>query len=65
MSARCIPDTIAFYDLANVNGRVDGNLPRFGRSKQKRNDCSTLARRGLSAQLRGLAGQRGRARMRC
>ncbi len=57
-----IPDTIAFYDLTNVHGRADGKLPRFGRSKQKRNDCPTLAlaRRGLSAQLRGLAGQRER-----
>ncbi len=43
MSARCIPDTIAFYDLTNVHGRADGKLPRFGRSKQKRNDCPTLA----------------------
>ncbi len=41
-SARCIPDTIAFYDLTNVHGRADGKLPRFGRSKQKRNDCPVI-----------------------
>ena len=31
-----IPDTIAFYDLTNVHyhGHTDGELPRFGRSKQ-------------------------------
>ena len=33
-----IPDTIAFYDFTNVHyhGQTDGELPRFGRSKQKR-----------------------------
>ena len=36
-----IPDTIAFYDLTNVHyhGHTHGELPRFGRSKQKRDDC--------------------------
>ena len=36
-----IPDTIAFYDLTNVHyhGHMHGELPRFGRSKQKRDDC--------------------------
>ena len=35
------PDTIVFYDLTNVHyhGHTDGELPRFGRSKQKRNEC--------------------------
>ncbi len=42
-NARCIPDTIAFCNLTNVHSRADGKLPRFGRSKQKRNDCPTLA----------------------
>ena len=36
-----IPDTIAFFDLTNVHyfGHMHGELPRFGRSKQKRDDC--------------------------
>ncbi len=36
-----LPETIAFYDLANVHchGHTDGELPRFGRSRQKRDDC--------------------------
>lgn len=36
-----IPETIAFFDLTNVHyhGSTDGELPRFGRSKQKRDDC--------------------------
>ena len=39
-----IPDTIAFYDLTNVHyhGHTDGELPRFGRSKQKRDDCPLI-----------------------
>ena len=64
-----IPDTIAFYDLTNVHyhGHMHGELPRFGRSKQKRDDCLlvTLALAldgaGFPAQLRGPAGQRERA----
>ena len=36
-----IPETIAFFDLTNVHyfGHMHGALPRFGRSKQKRDDC--------------------------
>ncbi len=36
-----IPDTIVFYDLSNTfyTGRPNDTLRRFGRSKQKRNDC--------------------------
>ena len=43
-SLRDIPDTIAFYDLTNVHyhGQTDGELPRFGRSKQKRDDCPLI-----------------------
>ena len=39
-----IPDTIAFYDLTNVHyhGHAHGELPRFGRSKQKRDDCPLI-----------------------
>ena len=39
-----IPDTIAFYDLTNVHyhGHTHGELPRFGRSKQKRDDCPLI-----------------------
>ena len=35
-----LPETIAFYDLTNVHdhGHTDGERPRFGRSKQKRDD---------------------------
>ena len=42
-----IPETIVFYDLSNVHfhGGRSGELKRYGRSKQKRNDCplATLA----------------------
>ncbi len=36
-----IPDVIVLHDLTNVHyhGRHDGRLRRFGRSKQKRDDC--------------------------
>ena len=36
-----IPDTIVFYDLTNTFyfGSARGELLRFGRSKQRRNDC--------------------------
>ena len=39
-----LPETIAFYDLTNVHyhGHTDGELPRFGRSKQKRDDCPLI-----------------------
>ena len=39
-----LPDTIAFYDLTNVHyhGHTHGELPRFGRSKQKRDDCPLI-----------------------
>ena len=35
-----LPETIAFYDLTNVHHH--GELPRFGRSKQKRDDCPLI-----------------------
>ncbi len=42
-----IPETVVFYDLSNVHfhGAAGGELKRYGRSKQKRNDCplATLA----------------------
>ncbi len=39
-----IPDTIAFYDLTNVHdhGHTHGERPRFGRSRQKRDDCPLI-----------------------
>ena len=39
-----LPETIAFYDLTNVHyhGHTGGELPRFGRSKQKRDDCPLI-----------------------
>ena len=39
-----LPETIAFYDLTNVHyhGHTHGELPRFGRSKQKRDDCPLI-----------------------
>ncbi len=39
-----IPDTIAFYDLTNVHdhGHAHGERPRFGRSRQKRDDCPLI-----------------------
>ncbi len=39
-----LPETIAFYDLTNVHyhGHTHGELPRFGRSRQKRDDCPLI-----------------------
>ena len=38
-----IPDTIVFFDLTNTHmtGRPSSALARFGRSKQRRDDCPT------------------------
>ena len=40
-----IPDTIVFYDLSNTfyTARPNDTLRRFGRSKQKRNDCPLVS----------------------
>ena len=39
-----LADTLVFYDLSNAyyTGRAHGALLRFGRSKQKRNDCPLI-----------------------
>ena len=40
-----LPETIVFYDLSNSHytGRDNRTLRRFGRSKQRRNDCPLVS----------------------
>ena len=53
-----LPDTIVFYDLTNTwyTGRQDKKLLRFGRSKERRNNCPLVT---LALSLDGAGFPRG------
>ena len=53
-----LPDTIVFYDLTNTwyTGRPDEKLLRFGRSKERRNNCPLVT---LALSLDGAGFPRG------
>ena len=53
-----LPDTIVFYDLTNTwyTGRPDKKLLRFGRSKERRNNCPLVT---LALSLDGAGFPRG------